>query len=69
MRVARFGTTLGVGGFMDPDVIAAAVLIIADMGDSAGRFARDCDRLAMLLRSLMGETSTGDPFDAGLFDE
>lgn len=54
---------------MDPDVIAAAVLIIADMGDSAGRFARDCDRLAMLLRSLMGETSTGDPFDAGLFDE
>jgi hypothetical protein len=51
---------------VDPDVIAAAVLIIADMGDSAGRIARDCDRLAALLRSLLPDPFTGPTSGGGL---
>jgi hypothetical protein len=45
---------------VDPDVIAAAIAIVSDMGDSAGRFARDCDRLAQLLGTFLpGPTGPG----------
>jgi hypothetical protein len=40
---------------MDDDLIAAAMLIVKDAGDAAGRMARDFDRLANLLGSLLPE--------------
>lgn len=40
---------------MDDDLIAAAMLIVKDAGDAAGRLARDFDRLAGVLGSLLPE--------------
>jgi hypothetical protein len=40
---------------MDDEVLAAMVIIVTDAGDAAGRLARDFDRMANLLRSLLPE--------------